>query len=215
MRLECGGKQCLKQLALRAGFHAHAALLPNHIALLVEFAKHRIVEALRLQQEPQFQTVSGEIVEVVGGVFTRARVQTHAAVLFDQLRVGVRDHIAVSLLHGGFQRLLQIRQLFWIGLQALVALGVVLIVNVFDLIHGFALERIVLGANGLGSLERHVFEHVRDAGFAARIVHRARVHVRVKGHHRRLVPLENDEVQPVGEREFSDAFFEIFQGLRR
>ena len=106
MRLEGGGEQRLFQLTLGAGFHPHAALLPDHVALLVEFAKHRIEEALRLQQEPKFQAVSGEIVEVVGGVFTGARVQAHAAVLFDELRVCVRDHVAISLFHGGFQLLL-------------------------------------------------------------------------------------------------------------
>jgi hypothetical protein len=37
----------------------------------------------------------------------------------------------------------------------------------------------------------------------------------VKGNDRCLVPLENDEVQTIGERELSDPFFEIFQRLRR
>ena len=74
--------------------------------------------------------------------------------------------------------------------------------------------RIVLGADGFGALERHVLEHVRDAGLAAGIVHRAGVHVGVERDDRRFVPLENDEVQPVGKRELGDALFEILERLR-
>jgi hypothetical protein len=48
---------------------------------------------------------------------------------------------------------------------------------------------------------------------AARIVHRAGVHERVKGDHGSFVPLENDEVEAVGQRELGDALFEILEGL--
>ena len=130
-------------------------------------------------------------------------------------RIRVRDHVAVGLFHGGLELLLQVRNFLRIGLQALVALGVVLVVDVLHFVHGLALERVVLGADGLGALERHVLEHVRDAGLAARIVHRAGVDIGVERDHRRLMPLENDEVQSVGERELGDALFKILQGLRR
>ena len=109
---------------------------------------------------------------------------------------------------------MQILQLLRVGLQAFVALGVIAIVDAFHFVHGLFFERVILGADGLGPFERHVLEHVRDAGFPARIVHRAGVDVGVEGNDRRLVPLENDEVQAVGEGEFGDALLKVLQRLR-
>jgi len=81
---------------------------------------------------------------------------------------------------------------------------------VLDLVHRLSLERIVLAADGFGALERHVLEHVCDAGFTARIVHRTSVHVGMKRHYRRFMALENDKVQSVREREFRNALFKVF-----
>ncbi len=85
----------------------------------------------------------------------------------------------------------------------------------FHFVHRFALERVVLGADGLGAFERHVLEHVRDPGLAARIVHRAGVDIGVERDHRRFMPLENDEVESVAERKLGDPLLKILQGLRR
>ena len=54
-----------------------------------------------------------------------------------------------------------------------------------------------------------MLEHVRKAGLALGIVHRAGVHIRVERNHRRLVPLHDDEVQAIRQRKLRDAFFEF------
>ena len=100
-----------------------------------------------------------------------------------------------------------------VGLFALVALAIVTVVHALHFIQSLFFSRPVLGPDGFGSLEGHVLEHVSDAGFAARIVDRAGVDIGVKRDHRRFVPLEYDEVQSVGEREFSNALLEILQRL--
>jgi hypothetical protein len=50
-----------------------------------------------------------------------------------------------------------------------------------------------------------------DPGFAAWIVHRTGVHVGMERNHGRLMPLKNDEVHSIREREFSDALFKILE----
>ena len=64
-------------------------------------------------------------------------------------------------------------------------------------VHGLALERVILGADGLGPFECHVLEHVRDAGLAARIVHRTGVDIGMERDHRRLMTLENMKCSPL------------------
>ncbi len=214
MSFKGGGQQRFHQHALRAGFDAHAALFAHHFALLIELAENGIVEALRFQQEPQLQPVAREIVEIFRGVLAGSGVQSDAAVFLDELRIGIGDHVAVGLVHGGLELLLQVGDFGLVGVETLVALGVELVVDFFHFIHGRAFLRIVLGADGLGALERHVFEHVRDAGLAAGIVHRAGVHVGMEGHDRRFMALKNDEVQTVGQGKLGDALFEVLQGLR-
>ena len=65
----------------------------------------------------------------------------------------------------------------------------------------------------VGALEGHVLEHVREAGAAGGIVHRADVHIGVEGHHRRLMPFNDQEGEAVGQRELGDFFFEVLEGL--
>src|SRR5581483_1546663 len=69
--------------------------------------------------------------------------------------------------------------------------------------------------NGLGSFERHVLEHMSDAGLAGGVVHRAGIDVGVKGNDRGFVALGDDEVKSVGERELSYFFFEFLKTLCR
>ena len=59
----------------------------------------------------------------------------------------------------------------------------------------------------------HMFEHVGEARLPQRIVHRARIHIGVKGDHRCFVALANDKMQAVGKREFGDFLFELLQAL--
>ncbi len=58
-----------------------------------------------------------------------------------------------------------------------------------------------------------MLEHVGDAGGAGGIVDGAGVHVGVEGDHGRFMPLDDDEVQAVGEREFCNFFLKFLQAL--
>ena len=60
-----------------------------------------------------------------------------------------------------------------------------------------------------------MLKHVRQAGLALGIVDRAGVHVGMEGDNGRFVPLENNEMQTVPQRELSDVFFEFLEVLRR
>ena len=100
-------------------------------------------------------------------------------------------------------------------MRALATLLVEAVVGIFNRRQGLLFFRPVLGADGLGALESHVLEHVSQSGLAFRVVHRPGIHVGVEGNHRRLVPLENDEVQTVSERELGNSLFELFKILRR
>ncbi len=88
------------------------------------------------------------------------------------------------------------------------------IVDALHFIHGLLFGRVVGGADLRRAFEGHVLEHVGDAGFAAGIVHGAGVHEGMEGDHGRVMPLEHDKVQAVGERELGDALFEIGERLR-
>ena len=68
----------------------------------------------------------------------------------------------------------------------LVALGVELVVDALDVVEGRFLGRPVGGADGFRALEGHVLEHVREAGAAFGIVHRAGIHVGVERNDRGL-----------------------------
>jgi hypothetical protein len=52
-----------------------------------------------------------------------------------------------------------------------------------------------------------------DAGLAAGIVYRSGVHVGVERYDRRFVPLEDDEVQAIGERKLRNTLLKILKGL--
>ena len=111
MSREGGGQQRFDQHSLRARFDAHAALFAHHVALFIKLAENRIVEALGFQQKPQLQPVAREVVEVIRGILAGAGVQSDAAVFLDELRIGVGNHVAVGLVHGGLELLLQVRKL--------------------------------------------------------------------------------------------------------
>jgi len=104
---------------------------------------------------------------------------------------------------------------FRIGLHELVPLGLQGIVSGFHARERLLLGRPVRRSNRFGTFEGHVLEHVRKAGFAFRIVHRPGIHVGMKRHYRRFMPLEHDKVQAVGKRELGDALFEFREILRR
>ena len=213
MRFKRTCLQALHQHSLRAGLNAHPVLFAHHVPLLIKLTENRIVEALRFQQEPEFQAIAGEVVKVFSGVLARAGVQTRAAVFLDDLCVSIGNNVAVGFLDCGIELFFENRKLGGIGFLSLVALAIVAVVHALHFLQRLLFSRPVLGSDGLGPLERHVLEHMSDAGFPARIVHRSGVDVGVKRDHRRLVPLENNEVQSVRERKFGDALLEILKRL--
>ena len=65
----------------------------------------------------------------------------------------------------------------------------------------------------LRAFEGHVLEHVGDPGLTLRIVHRAGVHIGMEGNHGRFMALAHDEVEAVGQGEFRDLLFKLFEAL--
>ena len=59
-----------------------------------------------------------------------------------------------------------------------------------------------------------MLEHVSHAALAGGIIHRAGIHECVERDHRGFVPLENDPVHAVRQREFGDTLFEFLKVLR-
>ena len=213
VRLHCGGEHGFLQTADGFRFGSHATLFADHAAFPVEFAQHGAHEAGRFQIEPKLSAVGRQIVEVAGIVFAGSGVQTHPAALFDDAGVEIGHHEGIRLFHGGFERFLK-------GLQpgrgagwTLIAFGFQLIVGSFHQFQHKFLGRIVRRADGFGTLERHVLEHVRDPRFALGIVHRPGIYIGVERDHRSRVTLQHNEVQTVGQVELSDVFFEFPQIL--
>src|SRR6185437_371571 len=162
---------------------------------------------------PEFQAVRWEIIKVVSGVFAGGRVHAYAAILFDYARVSIWDDVRLRLRQSPFQLLVQILNLRLVGVNTLISLRVVEIVNMFHLIDRLFLRRIIFGADGLGALKGHVLEHVGDTGFTLGIVHRSRVHVRMERNNGGVVTLDDNEVQAIRERKLIDLLFKILQGL--
>ena len=126
------GQQGLHQLALRAGFDAHAALLQHHVALFVELAEHGMQEALRLQQKPQLGAVGGQVVEILGRVELGAGVETYAAILFDDGRIQIGNNEGIGFLDGGFQLIFERLQFGLIGVEALALFAFQAVVDLLD-----------------------------------------------------------------------------------
>ena len=88
-------------------------------------------------------------------------------------------------------------------------LRVAFVISPFDVGQRLLFERPILCADGLSALECHVLHHVSNTGLPARIVHGSSVDVGVEGDDRRLMALDDDEVESVREGEFGDGFFEV------
>ena len=87
--------------------------------------------------------------------------------------------------------------------------------RLLDSLQRFFLFRPVLCADGLGALERHMLEHVRQTGFALGVIYRSGVNVRMERDDRRFMAFEHDEMQAIGERKLRYALFELFEVLPR
>ena len=170
-------------------------------------------EALGFEQKPELDTVGRQAVVVLGRVLAGVGVQPGASVLLDDARVGVWLDVGLGFGDGGLDPVPERLELLGAGWRALGLLGLELVPGALYGFKRLGLLGGVVGADPVGSLERHVLEHMRQAGLARRIVHRSSVHVSVEGYHRGFVTLQDDEPQPVGKREFGDALLELGEVL--
>ena len=76
--------------------------------------------------------------------------------------------------------------------------------SAIDRVEGGSLLRVVVGAHVGRALEGHVLEDVGDPGDAGHRIDTARIHRGVEREYRRLVPLEDEEGEPIGEAELAD-----------
>ena len=93
----------------------------------------------------------------------------------------------------------------------LLLLGIQPVIGLLDTVQGFLLQCPVLGADGLGALERHVLHHVGDTRLAAWVVDRSGIYIGIEGHHRRLMALNDNEMQAVRKRKLRHRLLEITQ----
>ncbi len=215
VRRDGRSQHLLHHLALRIRFDAHAALLAHYVAFFIKLPVYRMQKTRRLQIEPQLHAVRRKIVKVVCGIFAGAGIHSHAAVFFYDSRIEVRHNVAVRFFGGLVHRGLKCLDLFGIGFGELVALRFELVIDAFDIVHGLFFRRPVGAADGVGALESHVLEHVRQAREAFRIVYRPCVHISMERYNRRLMTFQNNEMHAVGEREFRHPFLEFGEVLGR
>ena len=110
--------------------------------------------------------------------------------------------------------LLQIFQLLLVPADALVALLDVGGVGCLHFRQRNFFGGVVRGANLVRALERHVLEHVGQAGLAHGVLHRAGVHVGVEGKDRGFRTLADDDGQAVVQLLDRDSLLEGSQILR-
>src|SRR5262249_8139712 len=70
-------------------------------------------------------------------------------------------------------------------------------------------------ADGRRALERHVLEHVREAGLAGVLVDGADVHAVRERDHRRVVPLEHEDPETVRQQDLLDLAGELIEAALR
>ena len=158
-------------------------------------------EALRFEVGPELEPVRGQTVEVVGSVGAGAGVEPDTTDAVDDLTEFVGFDELVGGLLGCRDLLAQRPQAQRIRPGALGALRIEVHVECVDVVDGLSLLRDVLGSDLVRALERHVFEHVREAGLTGFLVHRAGIDVGEEAEHRTVVPLEHDEAQTVAQLE--------------
>ena len=151
-------------------------------------------KALRLQQKPELDAVGRQAVEVLRVIEGGVCVQTGAPVFLDNARVLVRFHVRLRHINRLFELHAEVTDLALVGFGPFVAFGFHPVVNVFHILQGFFFGRPVLGADAFRALERHVLEHVGEAGFAPGIFRGARVHKGVERNDRGLVAHHHGEV---------------------
>ncbi len=203
------GEEFLNQLAHGVALRAHPALFHHHVALFVELTQNRLVVALRFQEEPQLGGVRGEAEEILGQVGRSGGVEAAPAGGLDRQAKFIRHDKFARRRLGGLEFVAQFLELGGVRLVTLAALRVK---RGESLLHFFERRfflRVIARADARAALERHVLEHVRQAGDARHFLRGADVRVRVKRNHGRIVPLEHDEPHAVVERELLDAALQL------
>src|SRR6202049_1316483 len=115
---------------------SHAALLDDHIALLVKLPHHGVQEALGFEISPEFKPIFRQRVVIGGLVVISERVHVLAAILFDELAKCVADDVLVGLSDDVFPGFLQFLQFSLIVANAFIALRNVSGVGLFYLLQG-------------------------------------------------------------------------------
>jgi hypothetical protein len=201
VRGERGVRELEQQAAERRRFVAHAPLFVDDVALGVELAEHRVRHAAALEQRPQLQPVRRHRIEVRRDVVRRVGVRVLAARLLDPLAEVVRHDQVASRSLCRVERLLELLEPRGIRARALAALVEQRAPRLFLGRHARLLGRGVRRADPRRPLERHVLHHVGEPRRADLIARAAGVDDRDEAEHRRLMPLDHDETQPVRQRE--------------
>ena len=166
---EEAAEQLLPQLAAVA-VHRHVLLFVDGFKLGVEEAHHRIAEALRLDGEPAVEFVRRNVVDIDRLL--------HPGVGVGALRADGVEQLVVLVRHGELRR--DVRDAVDVAVDRRAMLGIargaVLFVQLDDLLQLGVLFGVIERADGVGALEEHVFEVVRQAGGLGGIVLAARPH---------------------------------------
>ena len=123
----------------------------------------------------------------------------------------------VATVQGRTRAALQLLKPGLVGPVFFPAFGLQLQERFVDLSHRLGFGLVILRADGLCSLKRHMLEKMGQARDSPDLVDRSDVGVDMERNHRRLMPFEDKEFQPVVQREFRHPLLERRQilGARR
>ena len=211
----------LVQQPERRRIRPHPALLEHHVALGIKFAAHRIQQAVGLQPHPEFDLVRRHVAEINRHILGRERVHAGRAVggihfvefVLHLHRALSGDEVVELLFQFAPARCLVLRLLPVVNLTAppgraeLDLLGAHFFTHLLLCIDDLQILRVILRADGLGALEHHVLEQMRDARAAGLLIRAADVRHPAAGDGRLVMPLDEEEVEAVGKGLFHDGNF--------
>jgi hypothetical protein len=203
------------------GLGAHAPLFLHHIDLGVVLAEDRVAEPVGLQPEEELELVGGQLHEVLRGVVAGAGVEAGTAVrLVEPPQRLALEHLLLILgdlgvlLDEGVERGGVLgREVAALPLQAaLLRLeGVRLEHHPIRLGDELLILLQIGDAHGVGALEQHVLEEMRQAGAAGLLLHRAGAHEDGAEDARHAMALDDEHAHAVAE----DLLFDVERlGLR-
>jgi len=214
MGRKCSCQGLLEETSERTAFRAHAALFVNDFALFVELAEDRVEETLGVEIGPELHAIRRQRVKVRGLVGVREGVHADGAGAVDDLAELVRHYEFLRVVDGGLPRFVERSDLRVVVVDGIAARAVVGGIRLFDFRQRGRLRRVVRRADFVGAFERHVFEHVREAGDPRYFLSRPYVHDRCEREDGGFGALHDDYGQAVVEFARGDALFERGQILR-